>query len=159
MKIILIAAMAANRVIGCNNSIPWHLPGEQQRFKKTTWGHTVLMGRRTHESIGRPLPGRRNIIITRNRNYEVVGCETAHSLNEAYRLCQDDDLVFNIGGEQLYRQGIKNADMLIITQLHENFAGDTFFPEFSTADFNLTNTEEVVSPYPYSVLTYQRIRN
>jgi len=80
MEIILIAAMAANRVIGRNNTIPWHIPGEQKRFKEITWGHPLIMGRRTHESIGRPLPGRRNIVVTRNRHYASPGCEIVHSL-------------------------------------------------------------------------------
>ena len=157
MEIILVAAMAANRVIGSNNSIPWHLPGEQQRFKKITWEHTIIMGRKTHESIGRALPGRRNIVITRNRKYTADGCEVTSSLEETYRLCKDDKRVYNIGGEQLYRQGIMDADMLILTKLHEDIAGDTYFPEFSPADFQLTDTEEIASPVPFSILTYQRI--
>ena len=157
MEIILIAAMASNRVIGRNNRIPWHLPGEQKRFRETTWGHTIIMGRKTHESIGRPLPGRRNIVITRNPDYYAMGCEVATSLDLAYTLCPGDERVFNIGGEQLYRQGIKDADTLILTVLQKQVAGDVFFPEFSEMEFKLVQSEEVSALIPYSILTYQRV--
>ena len=138
MEIILIAAMASNRVIGRNNRIPWHLPGEQKRFRKTTWGHAIIMGRKTHESIGRPLPGRRNIVVTRDQHYKAVGCEVVASLDHAYSLCEGDERVFNIGGQQLYRLGIKDADTLILTVLQEPVTGDASFPEFSETDFQLT---------------------
>lgn len=157
MEIILIAAMAANRVIGRNNEIPWHIPGDQQRFRKVTWGHPVIMGRRTHESIGRPLPGRRNIIVTRNPCYEAPSCELASSLEDAYFLCQHADRVFNIGGEQLYRQGIEDADMLILTVLARDVPGDVYFPPVSPSDFQLIHTEQFKQPVPYSVQTYRRI--
>lgn len=157
MEIILIAAMAANRVIGRNNTIPWHLPGEQKRFKETTWGHTIIMGRKTHESIGRPLPGRRNIIVTRNPHYQAKGCEIAASLDHAYTLCQDDKRVFNIGGEQLYREGIKVADSLILTVLRQSVAGDVFFPEFSKKEFKRVKSENVSADIPYSIQTFHRI--
>lgn len=156
MEIILIAAMAANRVIGRNNTIPWHIPGEQKKFRETTWGHTIIMGRVTHESIGRPLPGRRNIIVTRNRHYRAKGCEVATSLEQAYTLCNDNDRVFNIGGEQLYRLGIKDADSLILTVLQDPIDGDVFFPEFSETDFQLTGSECIKAPLPYSIQTYCR---
>ena len=158
MEIILIAAMAANRVIGRNNTIPWHLPGEQKRFKEITWGHTLIMGRKTHESIGRPLPGRRNIIITRNPDYRAEGCDIAHSLQDAYQMSSPAQRVFNIGGEQLYRQGLDHADKLILTVLQKDIDGDTFFPAFSETDFHLVDRIEVVHPNTYSILTYQRIK-
>ena len=158
MVIILIADMAANRVIGRNNTIPWHLPGEQKRFKEITWGHTLIMGRKTHESIGRPLPGRRNIIVTRNPDYRAEGCDIAHSLQEAYQISATAQCVFNIGGEQLYRQGLEHADKLILTVLQEDFDGDTFFPDFAKTDFHLVGHIEVAQPVAYSILTYQRIK-
>lgn len=157
MEIIVIAAMAANRVIGRNNQIPWHIPGEQLRFKETTWGHTIIMGRITYESIGRPLPGRRNIIVTRNHHYHVKGCELAFSLEQAYKLSANDERVFNIGGEQLYRQGIRDADTLILTILPQPVTGDIFFPDFSAKDFICHQVEEVTAPFPYSIHTYRRI--
>ena len=156
MEIILIAAMAANRVIGQNNRIPWRLPGEQQRFRAVTWGHPLLMGRRTHESIGRPLPGRRNIVVSRNPKYQAPGCEVVHSLEQAYTLCRGEERVFNIGGEQLYRQGLAQADTLLLTVLGETVAGDAFFPEFSLTEFTLAGQEEVAGQLPYSILTYRR---
>lgn len=158
MEIIVIAAMASNRVIGQKNLIPWKLPGEQKRFKETTWGHTIIMGRKTYESIGKPLPGRRNIIVSRNVHYTAEGCEVAASLDQAYRICKDDERVFNIGGEQLYRQGIKSADTLIITVLQQSFPGDTFFPDFSKTDFQLIESENITTPIPYSIQTYRRIK-
>jgi dihydrofolate reductase len=159
MEIILIAAMASNRVIGRNNTIPWHLPGELQRFRATTWGHPIIMGRVTHESIGRPLPGRHNIIVTRNPHYRVKGCEVASSLDNAYKLCEPGDRVFNIGGEQLYCQGIRDADSLILTILKQPVAGDVFFPEFSAQEFVCVSSEEVTGPTPYAIQTYCRIAN
>jgi dihydrofolate reductase len=155
VEIIVIAAMAANRVIGRNNTIPWRLPGEQQRFRAVTWGHPLIMGRRTHESIGRPLPGRRNIVISRNPGYRATGCEVVHSLEQAYTLCRGEELVFNIGGEQLYRQGLNHADTLLLTVLKDGWDGDAFFPEFSPEQFTLVHREEVTTPVPYSILTYR----
>lgn len=157
MEKIIIAAMAANRVIGRGNIIPWHIPGEQKRFQKITWGHALIMGRKTHESIGGPLPGRRNIIITRNRNYRSSGCETVHSLVDAYTLCQEERKVFNIGGEELYRQGLEHADTLILTILSEPYRGDVFFPEFSEDDFVKIGERRIHSCPPYVIRTYHRI--
>ena len=158
MEIILIAAMAANKVIGRNNTIPWHLPGEQKRFREVTWGHTLIMGRKTHESIGRPLPGRRNIVVTRNPDYSSTGCDIALSLEDAYLMSKEAKRVFNIGGEQLYRQGINDADMLILTVLQDDVQGDTYFPSFSSTDFQLIGTEVVSLPVAYTIQTYQRIK-
>ena len=159
METILIAAMAANRVIGSDNTIPWRLPGEQQRFKKTTWGHALVMGRKTHESIGRPLPGRRNIVVSRNPAFQAPGCEVVHSLTQAYDLAREEDRLFNIGGEQLYRQGLAQADTLILTVLERPFTGDAFFPDFSTREFQLIDEEPVAGPLPYRVRTYRRVES
>lgn len=156
MEIILIAAMAANRVIGHRNEIPWHIPGEQQRFKKITWGHSLIMGRNTHESIGKPLPGRQNIVVTRNPEYISPGCTIVHSLQEAYDLCQSKKKVFNIGGEQLYRQGLDHAHKLILTVLREDKTGDAFFPFFSSTSFELISLEQIEGPCPYEIRTYVR---
>lgn len=156
MELILIAAMAANRVIGRSNRIPWHLPAELQRFKAVTWGNSLIMGRRTHESIGRPLPGRRNIVVSRNPDYRAPGCEIVHSLAQAYSLCQGEERVFNIGGAELYRQGLERADTLLLTVLKEAWDGDVFFPEFSAELFILARREEVSGPLPYAILTYRR---
>jgi dihydrofolate reductase len=159
MENALIAAMAANRVIGADNRIPWHIPGELQRFKEVTWGHSLLMGRRTFVSIGHPLPGRRNIVVTRNRSFQAVGCEIVHSLEEGLDLCKEETRVFNIGGAELFRLGLKQADTIILTVLDREFEGDALFPEFSATDFTLTATERVEGPLPYTIRTYRRCIN
>lgn len=149
--------MAANRVIGRGNAIPWHIPGEQKRFQQITWGHPLIMGRKTHESIGVPLPGRRNIIITRNRNYRAPGCEIAHSLDDAYSRCPGERRVFNIGGGELYRQGLEHADTLILTVLSEAYSGDAFFPQFSEALFVKVAELPIQAVPPYIIRTYRRV--
>ena len=159
MEIILIAAMAANRVIGRNNTIPWHIPGEQKRFKEITWGHPLIMGRRTHESIGRPLPGRRNIVVTRNRHYASPGCEIVHSLAEAYVLCRGEKRVFNIGGEQLYRQGLNQAETLLLTVLKDPVEGDAYFPDFSDEMYVKVSEEHFNATPPYSIQTFRKMKN
>jgi len=156
MEIILIAAMAANRVIGRNNSIPWHIPGEQARFKEVTMGHPLIMGRKTWQSIGHPLPGRRNIVLTRNTAFKAVGGEVVHSMEQALTTCKGASKVFIIGGEQLYRLGLETADSLILTVLNQEVAGDTFFPQFSSPPFTLVQTESVNHPLPYTIKTYRR---
>ncbi len=156
MEIILIAAMAANRVIGRNNTIPWNIPGEQGRFKEITMGHPLIMGRRTWQSIGRPLPGRRNVVVTRNKQFSAVDCEVVYSLEQGVDVCREAKKVFIIGGEQLYRLGLALADTLILTVLEQEVAGDVFFPEFSWPPFALTKTERISSPVPYSIKTFQK---
>lgn len=156
MEIVLIAAMAANRVIGRDMTIPWHIPGEQKRFRETTLGHALIMGRKTHESIGRPLPGRRNIVVTRSPDYRAPDCDVVHSLAQAYSMCREEQRVFNIGGEQLYRQGLAHADSLVLTILEEAFEGDAYFPEFAERDFQLTEVETIFEPVPYTIETYRR---
>ncbi len=156
MKIILIAAMAANRVIGKGNDIPWHIPGEQRRFKEITMGHTLIMGRKTFDSIGRPLPGRRNIIITRQRDYLAEGCEVAHSLSEAIKKCGHAEKVFIAGGEEMYVQALPMADEIYLTTIQREVEGDKYFPDFSTEDFRQTFCETVSQPEPYTFAIFHR---
>jgi dihydrofolate reductase len=156
MEIILIAAMASNRVIGKGNDIPWHIPGEQQRFKKITWGHPLIMGRKTYESIGHPLPGRRNIVVTRNETYEAPGCEIVNSLDSALSLCEDEVKVFIIGGAQLYELSLARATSLILTVLDRKVDGDIFFPEFSENDYSIVKSESVTEPERYVVFWYTK---
>ena len=158
MEIILIAAMASNRVIGKGNDIPWHIPGEQLRFKKITWGHTLIMGRKTYESIGRPLPGRRNIVVTRNETYDAPGCEVANSFDSALSLCEGEAKVFIIGGAQLYGLSLARASSLILTVLERKVDGDTFFPEFTENDYSIVKSESVTEPERYTVLWYVKKR-
>jgi dihydrofolate reductase len=158
MEIVLIAAMAKNRVIGRNNEIPWHIPGEQKIFRQTTWGYPLVMGRKTHESIGCVLPGRRNIIITGNRRYQSKDCEIVHSLTESIQICDQEKKIFIIGGGQLFKQFIKLADTLILSILDKEISGDTFFPDFSKTDFKLVQSRRITTPVAYRINTYCRSR-
>ncbi len=129
MEIILIAAMAANRVIGRKGKIPWHIPAEQRFFRDTTWGFPLVMGRKTYESIGRPLPGRRNIIISRQTGLVISGCDVTSSLIEAIRLCGMVKKVFIIGGAQIFVEAMPLADTIILSTLQREIDGDVYFPE------------------------------
>ena len=156
MEIVLIAAMAANRVIGRGRAIPWDIPGEQTRFKEITMGHSLIMGRKSWESIGRPLPGRRNIVVTRNPAFRAVGAEVVHSLDQGFVLTEGEEKVFVIGGAQLYQFALDRADTLILTELEQEVEGDAFFPAFSCPPFALVQTEDVEGPVCYHIRTYQR---
>ena len=125
--ITLIAACSTNRVIGKNNTLIWKVPGDLKRFKELTSGHTVLMGRKTYESIGRPLPNRRNIILSRNKDLVVEGCLVYSNLLEVLELYKND--LFVIGGEEIYRQTLGYADKVELTLIHKDYEGDAFFPE------------------------------
>lgn len=125
--ISIIVATSKNRVIGNNNSLIWKLPADLKRFKQITTGNTIVMGRKTYESIGKPLPNRRNIIITRDTNYLVDNCEIVNSIEEALMLCNND--CFIIGGGEIYKQSIDIADKIYLTLVQEDFEGDTYFPE------------------------------
>ncbi|MBA3007833.1 MAG: dihydrofolate reductase [Proteobacteria bacterium] len=156
MEVIIIAAMAANRVIGRGNTIPWHIPAELQWFKATTMGHTLIMGRKTHESIGRPLPGRSTIVISRDKNCCFSGCTTVQSLNQALDLCTGREQVFIAGGAQIYTLALPLADTIILSVLDQEVAGDTFFPPVPEEEFTETTRTAVPGPTPYTRITYQR---
>ena len=124
----MIVARSRNHVIGRNNQMPWKISADLQFFKRVTMGHPVIMGRKTWESIGRPLPGRRNVVVSRNPDLLLIGAEVAHSLDEALTLLSDSPRVFVIGGEQLFKQAFAKADRLYITEIEiEIDDGDTFF--------------------------------
>lgn len=125
----IIVAIAENNVIGANNQLIWHIPEDLKRFKALTTGHHVIMGRKTFESIGRPLPKRTNIVVSRSKNYVAEGCIVATSLEEALKVSASDSEVFIIGGGELYRQALPMAHKLYITLVHKKFEGDTLFPE------------------------------
>lgn len=156
MKIILIAAMAKNRVIGRGNGIPWHIPSELQRFKALTMGHALIMGRKTFESIGRPLPGRKIIIITRNPEYRAAGCSVAASLAAAIALCPETETIFIAGGGEIYREALPLADAIYLTVLDREVEGDTLFPEFAPNQFRATSAERVEEPDPYTLTIFAR---
>jgi len=127
-RITLIVARARNGVIGRDGKLPWRLPEDLAFFKRTTMGQPIVMGRRTWESIGRPLPGRRNIVVSRRAGFLADGVETAPSLDEALRLCADSEEVFVIGGAQLYAEALPRAGRLIVTEIDADFEGDTHWP-------------------------------
>ena len=160
MRLSIIAAMSANRVIGRNNSLPWKLPEDLKRFKKLTMGHHLLMGRKTFESIGRSLPGRTTVVITRRTGYTPTGALVAHSIEQALQMAAGDDEVFVAGGAQIYQQTLPRADRLYLTSIHQEFEGDTDFPEFDESDWQLTFQEsrqpDEQNSYSYSFLIYER---
>jgi dihydrofolate reductase len=127
-RINLIVARARNGVIGRDGALPWRLPEDLAFFKRTTMGHPIVMGRRTWESIGRPLPGRRNIVVSRRSDYTAAGAEVAPSLDEALRLCAGSAELFVIGGAQLYAEALARADRLFVTEIDADFDGDTRWP-------------------------------
>lgn len=128
----IIVAADENNVIGKDNDLIWHLPDDLKFFKKRTTGHTVVMGRKTYESIGKPLPNRRFVIITRNKNYKVEGCEVVHSLEDALNLCPPEDESFVIGGDQIYRLALPHVDRIYLTRVHHQYDGDRYFPELGS---------------------------
>ena len=159
MRISLIVAMAANRVIGRQGNIPWKIPGEQKLFKKITLGHAVIVGRRTYESIGRPLPGRLNIIVTRNRNYLAAGCTVVHDLPSALNSCpQDESEVFICGGGQLYHEALSLADRIYLTVIPKEIPGDTYFPDIPSTEFRVKESKTIQGAEPYSFHIYERRR-
>jgi dihydrofolate reductase len=157
-QLSIIVAIANNQVIGVNNTLPWHLPEDLKRFRALTTGHHIIMGRKTYESLGRLLPGRTTVIVTRNKDYQLEGALIAHSLETALALCKNDDEVFLIGGAELYQDGLKLADKLYLTKVDLTVDGDAFFPEF---DLNLwqessRETHTSAKGLPFSYITYIR---
>lgn len=153
----LIVAISKNRIIGDSNKLIWHLPADLKRFKEVTTGHPIVMGRKTFQSIGRPLPNRRNIIITRDNTFEVEGCEVVNSIEEALLLTNND--CFIIGGGEIYKQTLPIAEQIYMTVIEEEFQGDTKFPELNRSwyiskkeDFS----KEDKNPYNYSFIFYER---
>jgi dihydrofolate reductase len=138
----IIVAVARNHVIGANNTLPWHLPEDLKRFRALTTGHHIIMGRKTYESLNRLLPDRTTVIVTRNPDYKVPGALIASSLQQAIQLCGDDEEVFLIGGAELYRDGLKLADKLYITEIDAAFEGDAFFPELDKTKWQEISREQ-----------------
>lgn len=141
----LIVGLARNRGIGLRGALPWHVPEDLKRFKALTMGHAILMGRKTHESIGRPLPGRRNIVITRGQG-SFPGCERARSLEAALELVAEDALPFIIGGAQLYAEALPLVTHLFLTQLDRDVEADAFFPELDPSLWREVHREAGSTP-------------
>lgn len=175
----LIVAAAANGVIGKDNKLPWHLPDDLQYFKETTMGSPMIMGRKTFESLGRPLPGRAHLIITRNPDYspkqainsirrsqeqkeipeeKFADCHVFHSLEEAKKFLGDNaENAFLIGGAQLFKTALPSCSKLYLTKIHQEFEGDVFLPEIDLNSFKLINEERKDAPFAHSYCVYERI--
>lgn len=157
-----IAAMSENRVIGIDNQLPWHLPADLKHFKTLTTGHPILMGRKTYESIGRPLPNRTNIIITRNADFTAPGCVVVTSIDHAMTHAAKENVqeIFIIGGAEVYKQLLPHVQCIYLTIVHEQFEGDAFFPELDVKEWKETAREthaaDENNEYSYSFITLSR---
>jgi len=140
-RIYLVAALAANGIIGANGKLPWHLPEDLKHFKRVTLGHPVIMGRKTWESLKGPLPGRENIVITRQAGYQATGAAVASSLDAALALCAGESLVCVIGGEQVFKDALPLAAGLIMTEIKQDFAGDARFPDYDRSQWREAQRE------------------
>ncbi len=145
-KVVLIVAMARNRVIGKGGALPWRLPEDLKRFRSLTMGHPIIMGRKTYDSIGRPLPGRRNIVISRQPHLAIEGVETAASLGAALAMTADAGMVFVIGGQQIYQAALPLADRIELTQIDSDFEGDVLFPEIDPAQWRESSQQPGKEP-------------
>jgi dihydrofolate reductase len=159
-RLALIAALADNRVIGRDNRLPWRLSADLRHFKTVTMGKPVIMGRNTYESIGKPLPGRSNIVLTRDPHYQAPGCQVVHSLDQALEAAAGHAEVMVIGGAQLYRQAIDRAKRLYLTRVKADVEGDTLFPEFDPAQWRELDREshraDDKNEHDYEFITLER---
>ncbi|NEW08127.1 dihydrofolate reductase [Paenibacillus sp. SYP-B3998] len=159
MSISFIFAMDRNRAIGINNKLPWHLPADLKFFKSVTMGHPILMGRKTYESIGKPLPGRRNIILTQNAEFQAEGCEVVHSVDEVVGMFRDEEL-FVIGGAEIFKLLAVNVERKYVTYIDDEFEADTYFAETDLSEWTLVSTEQgernEKNPYDYYFRIYDR---
>ena len=161
-EIILIAAVSENHVLGRDNKLIWHISEDLKRFKKLTNGHSIIMGRKTFESMPSALPGRKNIILTRNKKYDAKDAFIAHSIHEALKLSGDDPFPYIIGGGEIYSLFLPIADKIELTRVHKTFEGDAYFPEIDMTKWFLHSSEKknssINQPYNYSFLTYKKIK-
>ena len=159
--ISMIVAMAENRAIGKNNELLWHLPKDFQHFKSVTMGKPILMGRKTFESIGKALPGRKNIVITRDNNFTAEDIVIVHSITAALEATEEFDDVMVIGGASFYEQMLPVTETLYLTVVHQDFEADAFFPEIKTEEWEVVeqvkHEADEKHAYPYSFITYRRI--
>ncbi len=155
----IVVAVSKNNIIGDSNKLIWNLPADLRHFKETTTGHPIVMGRKTYDSIGRPLPNRRNIIITRDKDYQVDGCEIVNSIEEALLLTNND--CFIIGGGEIYRQSLPIAQQIFMTLIDEDFNGDTNFPELDKSWYvssKVDHHSDEKNPHNYSFILYERFQ-
>jgi dihydrofolate reductase len=165
MILSAIAAMAANRVIGKNGDLPWDLPEDMKFFRNTTKGHVMIMGRKTFESFGKPLPGRLHVVISRQQDYRPEGAHVFHTQEEAVEFCKEvttrerakwGDEVFIVGGGEIYKAMLPVTDRIYLTEIHESFDGDAKFPEFSKSEFKEVARRPGSGPVAYEFVTYER---
>lgn len=157
-KISIIVAMSKNRVIGVKNSLPWHISEDLKRFKRLTTGYPIIMGRKTFESIGKPLPERRNIVISRNQNLKVQDVEVVKSIEDALKICSSENLIYIIGGEQIYNLAMPYANNIHLTEVNKEVEGDAFFPEFDKNEWKeiaRENSKDFIDT-SYSFVEYRR---
>jgi dihydrofolate reductase len=157
----IIVATASNNVIGKDNQLIWHLPADLKHFKQLTMGHPILMGRKTYESIGKPLPGRTTVIITRQQDFKADGCIITHSVQEAIEKAKEiDEQVYIIGGAEVYKEALPLTDCIELTNIHHSFDGDTYFPEITESDWEVISKEEhkpdEKNKFSYTFLTLRR---
>lgn len=160
MRRSLVVAMSQNRVIGRDNRLPWRLPADLAFFKRVTMGHPVIMGRRTYESIGKPLPGRLNIVVSRQAGFEAPGCVVAGSLEDAYRAAGDAGEVSIIGGSSVFEEALPRVDTIYLTEVQADVEGDVFFPDFDRSQFSEAELERHAADerhaYPFRILRLER---
>lgn len=160
MIVSIIVAIAKDNGIGKDNQLLWHLPADLKHFRTTTTGHCVIMGRKTYDSIGKPLPNRRNIVITRNQQMEIAGAEVVNSLGEAMALCSNEDEVFVIGGAELYKHTLPAAKRLYLTKVDGDYNADTFFPEINQEEWLETSRQahlpDEKNKVAYTFITFER---
>lgn len=159
-QISILVAMAKNRTIGVNNTLPWRCPEDLKHFKALTMGHHMIMGRKTFDSIGKALPGRTTVVVTRDRNLTIDGCLIAHSLPEAIAACTDDTRIFIVGGAEIYSQAMPLADTLYITEIQSEVSGDAWFPEYDRTAWQETAREirhqDTPQALEYHFVTYRK---
>jgi len=160
MPVCLVVAVAENGVIGLDGRLPWHLPADLKHFRRVTMGHPILMGRKTHESIGRPLPGRDNLILSRDPAYRAEGCRVVSSMDMALRATASDSALMVVGGEALYRLALPLAQRIYLTRVHGVFQGTVRFPVLQESDWNEIRREnhraDERNPYDYSFIWLER---
>jgi len=161
MIISHIVAASKNNIIGTDNTLPWDLPEDMKFFKEKTKGHSIIMGRKTYESIGRPLPHRLNIIITRQEDYQVGGAHVVSTIDAAITLCKEHraeygEEAFIIGGGEIYKQSLPLTDVIYLTRIHQDFQGHTSYPALNPTEFEETDRQDRTEPIPFSFLVYKR---
>ncbi len=161
MNLSIIVALSENNLIGINNDLPWHLSADLKRVKAITMGHHLIMGRKTFDSIGKPLSGRPIIIITRNKDYKAKGCTVVPSLAEGIKAAKDDNEAFIFGGGEIFREALPLVNKIYMTRIHQRFEGDTYFPELNMEEWKQVSHNEFPADeknnYPFSYINLERI--